>query len=256
MAAPALRFVSWNVNGIRAAVRNGLLEVVRATAPDFLCLQEVRATPEQLEGVAWPEGLHRFWNPAEKAGYSGTATFCRAAPLSVARGIGDPAHDREGRVLTLEFADFHLVNCYTPNSQRELTRLAYRQEWDRAFLRHLGRLERKKPVILCGDLNVAHTELDLARPKENVRNHGFTIEERTGFSDLLAAGYVDAFREFEEGGGHYTWWSRMHDARARNVGWRIDYWIVSRRLRPRLKRAWILGEVVGSDHCPVGMELA
>jgi exodeoxyribonuclease-3 len=159
-------------------------------------------------------------------------------------------------VLTLEFADYHVVNCYTPNSQRELTRLEYRQEWDRAFLAFLKRLEKKKPVIFCGDINVAHTELDLARPKENVRNHGFTIEERTGFSNILAAGYVDTLREFEKGGGHYTWWSQMGGARARNVGWRIDYWVISKKLRPRLKRAWILKDVMGSDHCPVAMELA
>jgi len=158
-------------------------------------------------------------------------------------------------VLTVEFADYFLVNCYTPNSQRELTRLAYRQVWDRAFLAYLQGLEKEKPVVFCGDINVAHTELDLARPKDNVRNHGFTVEERGGFSAILEAGFIDTFREFEKGGGHYTWWSQMGGARARNIGWRIDYWVISRMLRERLRRSWILPEVRGSDHCPVAMEL-
>jgi exodeoxyribonuclease-3 len=221
-----------------------------------LCIQEARATPDQLADVDLPRGYLQFWNPAEKAGYAGTTTFSKVEPLDVTRGIGSPRHDREGRVLTLEFADHFLVNCYTPNSQRELTRLGYRQQWDRAFLRFLRRLEERKPVVFCGDINVAHTEIDLARPKDNVRNHGFTIEERTGFSRILKAGFIDTFREFEKSGGHYTWWSQLNNARARNIGWRIDYWVISRALRPRLQRAWILAEVMGSDHCPVGMELA
>jgi exodeoxyribonuclease-3 len=256
MSQRPLRFVSWNVNGLRAVLKKGFLDIMQRAEADVVCLQEVRATPEQVADVVWPEGWFHYWNPAEKAGYSGTTTFTKIEPIAVKRGIGKPEQDKEGRVLTLEFADYHVVNCYTPNSQRELTRLEYRQEWDRAFLAFLKRLEKKKPVIFCGDINVAHTELDLARPKENVRNHGFTIEERTGFSNILAAGYVDTLREFEKGGGHYTWWSQMGGARARNVGWRIDYWVISKKLRPRLKRAWILKDVMGSDHCPVAMELA
>jgi len=255
MPAQRLRFISWNVNGIRSALKKGLLDFIAREQPDVLCLQEVRARPEQVAEVAWPTGYHCYWNPAQRAGYSGTAIFTKKEPLAVRPGIGVARHDTEGRVLTLELADYFVVNCYTPNSQRELTRLDYRQEWDRAFLRYLRRLEKEKPVAFCGDLNVAHTEIDLARPKENVRNHGFTIEERDGFSRLIKAGFIDSFREFESSGGHYTWWSQMGGARARNVGWRIDYWLISPQLRRRLKRAWILKDVTGSDHCPVAMEL-
>ena len=251
-----LRFISWNVNGIRAVINKGFAEFVAAAAPDVLCLQETRATPEQADLLPMPDGYLRFWNNAEKAGYAGTGVLTRVEPVSVSRGIDLPEHDREGRVLTLEFKDFFVVNCYTPNSKRELTRLAYRQEWDRAFLAYLKRLEKRKPVAFCGDINVAHTELDLARPKQNTRTHGFTIEERTGFSNIVAAGFLDTFREFEKGGGHYSWWSQIGSARARNIGWRIDYWVISAALRPRLKRAWIMPEVKGSDHCPVAMELA
>jgi exodeoxyribonuclease III len=251
-----LRLVSWNVNGIRSIHKKGFLDFFATTAPDVLCLQETRATAEQVDGLAWPDGYKRFWYPAEKPGYAGTGVFTRVEPISVTRGIGVKEHDHEGRVLTLEFADYFVVDCYTPNSQRELTRLDYRQQWDAAFLGFLRRLGKKKPVAFCGDINVAHTELDLARPKENVRNHGFTIEERTGFSNILAAGFVDTFREFEKGGGHYTWWSNLNNARARNIGWRIDYWVISSALRPRLKGASILKDVTGSDHCAVAIELA
>jgi exodeoxyribonuclease III len=203
----------------------------------------------------WPAAYTTYWNEAEKKGYSGTALFARTRPLQITRGLGLRAHDGEGRVLTAEFADFSLVNVYVPNSQRELKRLAYRQQWDREFLRHLKRLERRKPVIFCGDLNVAHTELDLANPKANFHNHGFTPEERAGFGSFLKAGFLDAFRQFETGGGFYTWWSPLSGARARNIGWRIDYFLISARLRPRLKRAFIRADVFGSDHCPVGIEL-
>jgi exodeoxyribonuclease-3 len=255
MPARPLRFVSWNVNGLRSILKKGFLDFFAATAPDVLCLQEVRATPEQVDALAWPAGYHRFWNAATKAGYSGTAVFTRIEPLGVMRGIGVKEHDGEGRVLTLEFADFFVVNCYTPNSGRELERLAYRGAWDEAFLAFLKKLEKKKPVAFCGDMNVAHTEIDLARPKQNVRNHGFTPEERAGFTRLIEAGFIDTFREFEKGTGHYSWWSIMGGARARNVGWRIDYWAISKALRPRLRRAWIMKDVTGSDHCPVAMEL-
>ncbi len=250
-----LKLISWNINGIRAALKKGFLEFLRTENPDIICLQETRARPDQIAGTTWPDGYLRFWNPAQKAGYAGTAIFTRDEPLDVICGIGMEKHDGEGRVLTLEYPDWFVVSCYTPNAQRELTRLDYRQVWDRDFLDYVKRLEKKKPVIFGGDLNVAHTEIDLARPKENVRNHGFTIEERTGFGNILQVGFVDTFREFEKGGGHYTWWMAFGDARARNIGWRIDYWVISESLRPRLKRAWILKDVYGSDHCPVGVEI-
>ncbi len=250
-----MKLISWNVNGLRAVLRRNFLEYLDTERPDVLCLQEIRCGPNDVEQL-WPVRYTTYWNPAHKKGYAGTALFTRARPLSVSTGIGVAAHDREGRVLTAEFADFYLVNVYVPNSQRELTRLSYRQRWDRDFLRYLKKLERRKPVIFCGDLNVAHTELDLANPKANIHNHGFTPEERAGFSALLRAGFLDTLREFEKGGGHYTWWSPMGGARARNVGWRIDYFLISKSLRPRLKRAFIRSEMQGSDHCPVGIELA
>jgi exodeoxyribonuclease-3 len=249
-----VKLVSWNVNGLRSILRKNFLDYLAEENPDVLCLQETRAHPDEVEQL-WPAAYTTYWNPAEKKGYSGTAVFTRLRPLRVRTGIGVAAHDREGRVLTAEFDAFHLVNVYVPNSQRGLTRLPYRQQWDRAFLRYLRRLDRTKPVVFCGDLNVAHTELDLANPKANVRNHGFTPEERAGFSAFVRAGFIDTFRVFEPRGGHYTWWSQMSNARARNVGWRIDYWLLSRVLQPALRRAFIRSDVLGSDHCPVGIEL-
>ena len=249
-----MKLVSWNVNGLRAVLRKNFLDYLAEENPDVLCLQETRASPDDVEQL-WPAHYTTYWNMGERKGYSGTAIFTRQRPMEISTGIGKAEHDGEGRVLTAEFADFHLVNVYVPNSQRELTRLAYRQKWDRDFLRFLRKLERTKPVIFCGDLNVAHTELDLANPKANMRNHGFTIEERDGFGALLKAGFVDTFREFQKGGGHYTWWSSMPGVRERNVGWRIDYFLISAKLRPRLSRAFIRSEVPGSDHCPVGIEL-
>lgn len=249
-----MKLLSWNVNGLRAVLKKNFLEFLDAEAPDILCLQETKCTPDDVEAL-WPAAYSTYWNSAEKKGYSGTAILTRTKPLQVTQGIGMAEHDREGRVLTAEFADFHLVNVYVPNSKRELTRLAYRQQWDADFLRYLKQLENKKPVIWCGDLNVAHTEIDLANPKSNVKNHGFTPEERAGFSAFVQAGFVDTFREFERGGGHYTWWSPMGGARGRNVGWRIDYFLLSQALRPRLKSAFIQPQVLGSDHCPVGITL-
>jgi exodeoxyribonuclease-3 len=249
-----MKLISWNVNGIRAVLKKGFLDFVAAEKPDIVCVQETKASPEVVE-VEWLDGYEAHWNAAEKKGYSGVLTLTRHKPLSVQRGIGIMAHDREGRVLVTEHADFFLVNVYVPNSKRELTRLPYRQEWDRDFLAWLKSLERTKPVIFCGDLNVAHTEIDLARPKDNVKNHGFTPEERAGFGALVEAGFVDTFREFERGGGHYTWWSQMNNARSRNIGWRIDYFLASVALRPRLKSARIYPHITGSDHCPVGLEL-
>ncbi|HKS37857.1 MAG TPA: exodeoxyribonuclease III [Verrucomicrobiae bacterium] len=249
-----MKLVSWNVNGLRAVLRKNFLDYVAEEAPDMLCLQETKAGPDDVEQL-WPAAYTTYWNTAEKKGYSGTALFTRTRPLNVARGIGRIAHDKEGRVLTAEYANFFLVNVYVPNSQRELTRLSYRQQWDRDFLRYLKKLEARKPVIFCGDLNVAHTEIDLANPRANVGNHGFTPQERAGFGAFVKTGFVDTFREFETGGGHYTWWSPLAGVRARNVGWRIDYFLISAALRPQLKRAFIRPDVPGSDHCPVGIEI-
>ncbi|MBI2948373.1 MAG: exodeoxyribonuclease III [Verrucomicrobia bacterium] len=249
-----MKLISWNVNGLRAILRKNFLDYLDAEKPDILCVQETKAEPDDVEQL-WPASYTTYWNAAQKKGYSGTAIFTKTRPLRVTPGIGIPKHDREGRVLTAEFADFFLVNVYVPNSQRELTRLKYRQQWDRDFLRYLKKLERRKPVIFCGDLNAAHTEIDLANPKTNVKNHGFTPEERAGFSAFVKAGFLDTFREFEKGGGHYTWWAVFANARARNIGWRIDYFLISKSLQPRLKRAFIRADVQGSDHCPVGIEI-
>jgi exodeoxyribonuclease-3 len=250
-----VKLISWNVNGIRAVLRKNFLDFLADEKPDILCLQETKATPDDVEQL-WPATYATWWNSAEKKGYSGTAIFTLERPVSTSKGMGKAEHDAEGRVLTAEFKSFYLVNVYVPNSKRDLSRLGYRQEWDREFLAYLKKLERSKPVIFCGDLNVAHTEIDLTNPKANVRNHGFTVEERAGFDAFVNAGFVDSFREFEKGGGHYTWWSQMSNARARNIGWRIDYFLVSKALRPRLQKAFILPKVMGSDHCPVGIRLA
>jgi len=249
-----MKLISWNVNGLRAVMKKNFLEFIEAEQPDILCLQETKCTPEDVEQL-WPAHYTTYWNCAEKKGYSGTAIFTKLRPLKVEPHVGIPEHDREGRVLTAEYKDFFLVNVYVPNSKRELERLPYRQQWDADFLKFLKKLEKKKPVIFCGDLNVAHTEIDLANPKSNVRNHGFTIEERNGFTAFISAGFVDTFREHEKGGGHYSWWSPMSGARARNVGWRIDYFLISQSLKPRLKKTYIRPQVMGSDHCPVGIEL-
>jgi exodeoxyribonuclease-3 len=249
-----LKLLSWNVNGIRAMQRRDGFAFLDDERPDILCLQEVRATPEQA-GPVLPQFQHQFWNPAPRPGYSGTATFSRVEPLSVSRGMGSREHDGEGRVLTLELERLFVVNVYTPNSQRELGRLPYRVRWDRAFLRFIGQLERIKPVAFCGDINVAHEEIDLARPRENRSTHGFTDEERAGFSAIIARGFVDTFRDRVKEGGHYTWWNVSSRARERNVGWRIDYVVVSAALAPAVHDAFILPAVTGSDHCPVGVVL-
>jgi len=249
-----VKFISWNVNGIRAALKKGLLDFIKTQGPDILCIQETKAHPDVVD-LSLPDYRH-YWNSAERKGYSGTLIFTRVKPLSVVNGMAIPKHDTEGRVITLEFQDFYLVNVYTPNSKRELERLSYRQkEWDVDFLKYLKNLEKKKPVIFCGDLNVAHKEIDLANPKQNRRNHGFTDEEREGFDNFVKHGFIDTFREFCTDKGYYTWWSPLFKARERNIGWRIDYFLISRVLRPRLKNAAILADVFGSDHCPVVMEL-
>jgi len=252
-----MRLVSWNVNGVRAALKKGLIDYMEKSRADVICLQEIKANPGDVQHIAWPRGYEVFWNSAEKKGYSGTAVLTKIKPLRVALGIGARAHDTEGRVIGVEFSDFWLVNVYQPNSQRGLTRLDYRvKEWDPAFLAYLKKLGKGgKPAAFCGDLNVAHTEADLANPRSNRRNAGFTDEERANFTRLLEAGFVDTFRAFEPGRGHYSWWSQMSDCRARNIGWRVDYFVAAEKLRPALKKAWISPEVTGSDHCPVGLEL-
>ncbi len=249
-----MKIVTWNVNGIRAAIKKGFYDFVAAEAPDYLCLQESRATSKDVE-LALPD-YEPVWNPAEKKGYSGTLTLCREPPLSLQRGVGVPDLDHEGRVVTVETPEFYLVNVYTPNAKRDLSRLDERtRQWDVAFLAHVRQLQNSKPVIFCGDLNVAHTEEDLANPKANKKTHGFTPEERAGFDRIVEAGFIDAFREFHSGNGHYTWWAQWGGARERNVGWRLDYFCVSEALRPRLRAVDILADVTGSDHCPVRLEL-
>lgn len=249
-----MKLVSWNVNGLRSILAKGLPAYLEQTEPDILCLQEIKARPDQVDHDF--RGYHVHWNPAQKPGYSGTALLTRTSPLAVTNGIGQAEHDGEGRVITAEFPDFFVVNVYTPNSQRELTRLDYRtRAWTPAFAAFLRDLEAKKPVIFCGDMNVAHREIDLARPKENTRNAGFTIEERTAFDSILDIGFFDSFRAFHQSGGHYSWWSYQSGARQRNIGWRIDYVCASHRLKPSIQSAFIQPEVPGSDHCPVGVTL-
>ncbi len=249
-----MKLVSWNVNGIRAVLGKGFHDFLAASEADIVCLQETKARADQVDAVF--DGYEVIWNAAERPGYSGTAILTKSKPLSTHLGIGHEDHDREGRVITAEYRDFYLVNVYVPNSKRDLSRLPYRQSWDRDFLAYLKKLEEKKPVVWCGDLNVAHMPIDLARPKGNEKNHGFTLEERAGFDAFVEAGFVDTFRTLQPEGGHYTWWSVMGGARARNIGWRIDYFLISPALRKKLKDAFIWPHVMGSDHCPVGIELS
>lgn len=251
-----LRLVSWNVNGIRAVMRRGFTDIVADQAPDILCVQETKAHPEQVD-LDLP-GYHQLWNPAERRGYSGTAVFTRLEPRQVRYGLGIEAHDREGRVIAVEHAAFWLVNVYTPNAQRDLARLTYRTtEWDVAFRDYICQLATAKPVVFCGDLNVAHQEIDLANPRSNRRNAGFTDEERTSFSETLASGFCDTYRTlYPDTTGAYSWWSYRPGVRERNIGWRIDYFCVSQPLMDRVRDASILPEIYGSDHCPVALDLA
>ncbi|MGN0745586.1 MAG: exodeoxyribonuclease III [Aristaeellaceae bacterium] len=245
-----MKLISWNVNGLRAVMGKGFDESIAALDADVLCLQETKVQAGQAE-VTLP-GYHQYWNYAEKKGYSGTAIFTRREPQGVRLGMGLPEHDGEGRVITLDMGNFHLLTVYTPNSQRELTRLDYRMAWEDAFRAYVLGLEKDKPVILCGDMNVAHQPIDLKNPKTNVNNAGFTQQERDKMTLLLDSGYIDTFRHFHpEETGAYSWWSYMYHAREKNAGWRIDYFLASRRLEDRLVSACIHPEIMGSDHCPV-----
>ena len=249
------KLISWNVNGIRACAGKGFLDFFRQADADVFCLQETKLQAGQLE-LDLP-GYYQYWNYAEKKGYSGTALFTRQEPLSVTYGIGIPDHDREGRVITAEFPDYYVVTFYTPNSQNELARLDYRMEWEDAWLGYLKGLEERKPVIFCGDLNVAHQEIDLKNPKTNRKNAGFTDQEREKFTRLLEAGFVDTYRYFyPQQEGVYSWWSYRFKAREKNAGWRIDYFCVSETLKSRLESAAIHTEILGSDHCPVELVIS
>lgn len=244
------KFISWNVNGFRAILQKNFLEYFNSIDADIFCLQEIKLQEGQVDFN--PEGYNCYWNYAEKKGYSGTAVFTKEKPLSVSYDIGIDHHDKEGRVITLEFNDYYLVNVYTPNSQTELARLDYRMTWEDDFRNYLLDLDAKKPVILCGDLNVAHTEIDLKNPKSNKTNAGFTIEERDKFSELLKSGFVDSFRFLHpDVTDVYSWWSYRFSARKNNAGWRIDYFVVSNKIKDRIVEANIHNEVMGSDHCPV-----
>lgn len=249
-----MKLISWNVNGFRAVLGKGFAEIFKTLDADIFCLQETKMQPGQAEFS--PEGYFQYWYSAEKKGYSGTAVFTKREPLSVAYGIGKEEHSHEGRAITLEFEEFYLVNVYTPNSQNELARLDYRMQWEDDLLAYLKELDAKKPVVYCGDLNVAHTEIDLKNPKTNRNSAGFSDAERAKMTQLLQSGFVDTFRYFyPDVTGTYTWWSYFRKARATNAGWRIDYFIVSERLKDRMKDAVIYADVMGSDHCPVGLEL-
>lgn len=254
MEDDSMKLISWNVNGLRACVQKGFLDFFHEIDADIFCIQESKLQEGQID-LELP-GYHQYWNYAVKKGYSGTAVFTKEEPLSVRYGMGIEEHDREGRMITLEYPEFYLVTVYTPNSQTELARLSYRMQWETDFLAYLKGLETKKPVIFCGDLNVAHQEIDLKNPKTNRKNAGFTDEERQKFTELIQAGFIDTFRYFyPETEGIYSWWSYRFRAREKNAGWRIDYFCVSESLRNRLTDAKIHTEVYGSDHCPVELEI-
>lgn len=249
-----MKFVSWNVNGLRACLNKGFLDYFDSADADFFCLQETKMQAGQASIPV--KGYESYWNYAERKGYSGTAVFTKHSPLSVRYGIGNDLHDHEGRVIALEYPEFFLVTVYTPNSQRELTRLSYRVCWEEDFRQYLLSLDQEKPVVICGDMNVAHCPIDLKNPKSNEKNAGYTIEERTAFSRLLDSGFVDTFRYLHpDATGCYSWWSYMFHARENNVGWRIDYFLVSERLKDRIHGASIESSIMGSDHCPVTLEL-
>lgn len=249
-----MKLISWNVNGLRACLKKGFAEYFQEADADIFCIQETKMQEGQAEITL--DGYCQYWSSAEKKGYSGTAVFTRKEPLAVSYGIGREEHDGEGRAITLEFEGFYLVNVYVPNAQRGLTRLDYRMQWEEDFRSYVCGLDEKKPVIICGDMNVAHQEIDLKNPKTNGNNAGFTKEEREKMTALLEAGFLDSFRYiYPEKTGAYSWWSYMYNARANNAGWRIDYFLVSKRLKDQVKDSSIFPEIMGSDHCPVGLEI-
>ena len=253
-----MKLISWNVNGLRAVINKGFEEFFKEINADIFCIQETKMQEEQLEEKINTifDGYKMYWNSAEKKGYSGTAIFSKKEPVNIKYGIGIEEHDKEGRVITLEFEKFYMVNCYTPNSKRELERLDYRMIWEEDFRNYLLELNKKKPVILCGDLNVAHKEIDLKNPKTNRGNAGFTDEEREKMTELLNSGFVDSFRYlYPDKTDKYTWWSYMFKAREKNAGWRIDYFIVSDNIKDKIKESYIFSEIMGSDHCPVGLDI-
>lgn len=249
-----MKLISWNVNGLRACMTKGFLDFFKDSDADIFCLQEIKLQQGQIELDL--EGYYQYYNYAEKKGYSGTAVFSKREPIQVTYGLGISEHDTEGRVITLEFNDFYVVTVYTPNAKRELERLEYRMIWEDVFRSYLQKLDEHKPVVICGDLNVAHREIDLKNPKSNQGNAGFTPEERGRFGKLLEAGFIDTYRYFyPDREGAYSWWSYMFKARANNAGWRIDYFLASERLKDKLQDAFIYSEILGSDHCPVGLEM-
>lgn len=253
-----MKLVSWNVNGLRAVINKGFKDFFKEIDADIFCMQETKMQENQLDDNIKEifKGYNAYWNSAEKKGYSGTAIITKSKPLNVKYGIGIEEHDKEGRVITLEFEKFYMVNCYTPNSKRELERLDYRMIWEDAFRNYLVELNKEKPVIICGDLNVAHKEIDLKNPKTNRRNAGFTDEERDKMTELLNAGFTDTFRYlYPDKTEAYTWWSYMFKAREKNAGWRIDYFIVSNDIKDKVKESYIYSEIMGSDHCPVGLDI-
>lgn len=250
-----MKIISWNVNGIRAVIKKGFCDFLKDNDPDVICIQEIKADPEVIKKeVEITNRYKTYWNSAEKKGYSGVAIFTKTKPLSVIKGIETEADD-EGRVLTLEFEEFFLVNAYFVNAKRGLLRLEGKIQFNNDFLRFTENLKKQKPVVMCGDFNVAHKEIDLTNPKSNEFNAGFSKEERESFTEILSKGYIDTFREFEKGEGHYTWWSYMFHARAKDIGWRIDYFLITENLRKQLKNSIILKEVMGSDHCPVQIDM-
>ena len=248
-----MKFISWNVNGIRAVIKKGFYDFIDEYNPDIICIQETKAHKEQVDLIL-PNYPYQYWNSAVKKGYSSTAIFSKKEPINIINDMGIEEHDQEGRIISLEFKKYYLVTVYTPNSKRELLRLDYRKIWDKDFLTYMKKLEKVKPVIFCGDLNVAHTEIDLKNPKTNHSNPGFTDEERGGFTNIVNNGFIDTFREFNKEGGHYTWWSYMFQARTKDIGWRIDYFCISQSLKSKLKDSYILKDVMGSDHAPIVME--
>ena len=250
-----MRFISWNVNGLRACLQKGFMDFFLSIYPDCFCLQETKLQEGQIN-LELPVPYQQFWNYAEKKGYSGTAIFSKIEPMSVSYGIGVETLDTEGRVITLEFNDFYLITCYTPNAQRELARIDYRMKWEAAFLEYVKKMDANKPVIICGDLNVAHQEIDLKNPAANRGTNGFSDQERSCFSRLLSNGFTDSFRYLNpEATGAYTWWSYMFNARKNNAGWRIDYFLVSNRMADKISATPIYSEILGSDHCPIGLEI-